>query len=304
MGYFSDLQSGEIKDTESTSFVSNINSRRCSKCNSEVFLSFKYKKSYFCYKCTNPSKMELDRTDLNNYYMNKVRWFVSGNSIYLYGIWFRSKFERDFFQLFNHLGFEIWYEHLSFKKYLPDFYLPEYKIWVETRGYDERKDLMAFEKNIRLGMFEGSSFENVPEAIDHVETDITYYQKHGDIMSSQDIVFFLEQAKKAMITSALDRYITLIPMKSSKKGQHNYEDGDSCSILNDHKGNQSSPIIAYINEKWNLISQIDYKDKKSKITDAYYLYYYFNELNNSSKIFLKSVKGNNKIWSKKFIESI
>ncbi|MCM3154984.1 hypothetical protein M3611_23510 [Priestia megaterium] len=303
MGYFSEEQAGANENFD-TMFASNTNKRECSKCGCEVYMSFKDNHKYFCSECVNTSTMKLDRTDLNNYYFNKMRYHVSKYSIYQDGIWFRSKFERDVFLLFDSLGFEIWYEHLNFKGYLPDFYLPEEKIWVETRGHPKRQDIIEFIKGIALGMHEGNSFENVPDVIDFIETDEKYYQSHGEDIMKEDIEYFIAQKKQETEKLALDRYLTLFPMQQADGKSHNFEHSNECSTLYDHKGNSTSPIIVKTRTGWTIMDNFDYDRLQSQTLEAHYIYYFYNKSTSNAKVFLKDVNKNNKVCSETFIKNL
>jgi hypothetical protein len=61
--------------------------------------------------------------------------------IYAYGKCFRSKLEYRFATALNYYNIDWQYEPISFKiesinaRYYPDFYLPKYNLWIETKGY-------------------------------------------------------------------------------------------------------------------------------------------------------------------------
>lgn len=52
---------------------------------------------------------------------------------------FRSRYEANFARILNYLGIEWEYEVFRFKfndcSYLPDFYLPQFDIWIEAKGW-------------------------------------------------------------------------------------------------------------------------------------------------------------------------
>ncbi|RXF11112.1 hypothetical protein EG878_14750 [Enterococcus faecalis] len=67
----------------------------------------------------------------------------------------RSSWEVDVANILDLLGIEFQYEPRRFyfrkerESYLPDFYLPEYKVWIEVKGfYDQRsqKRMRLFKK--------------------------------------------------------------------------------------------------------------------------------------------------------------
>jgi len=302
MGYFGEKQSGEGYDP--TPFVSNVDKRKCANCNKEVYLSFRYTANDYCYRCTNPLSLTMSNSDSHNYECNKKRT-SSRNAIYEKGVYFRSKFERDIFLLFDSLGFEIWYEPRRIKGYLADFYLPKHKIWIETRGYPKTDDIRAFKSSISLGIYKGEDFEDVPELIDFIETDLEYYWKYGDDFSIEDIEYYIEQKRAKMEITSLDRYLTLLPMQSEQPGEHNYNINNKCSMLHDAEGQSYPPIIANINGTWEIIDESSYNSKKMNlISAAYYFYFYYNEITKKSNVFLKAVDKNNKICSTKFIKDI
>ena len=71
------------------------------------------------------------------------RRFVSGKL----GMTFRSNWEIEIAELLHELGIEFEYEPERFyfraegESYLPDFYLPEYNVWIEVKGYMDKKSL-------------------------------------------------------------------------------------------------------------------------------------------------------------------
>jgi hypothetical protein len=54
------------------------------------------------------------------------------------GILYRSRLEARWAAFFDHLGVEAYYEYEGFKtehgNYLPDFWLPQLRLWVEIKG--------------------------------------------------------------------------------------------------------------------------------------------------------------------------
>ena len=63
------------------------------------------------------------------------------------GIAFRSTWEIELAELMTELGIEWQYEpqRVYFREehesYLPDFYLPEYNVWIEVKGYMDKRSL-------------------------------------------------------------------------------------------------------------------------------------------------------------------
>jgi len=60
---------------------------------------------------------------------------------------FRSNWEIELAELMSELGIEFEYEPERFyfraehESYLPDFYLPEYNVWIEVKGYMDKRSL-------------------------------------------------------------------------------------------------------------------------------------------------------------------
>lgn len=63
------------------------------------------------------------------------------------GMTFRSNWEIELAELLQKLGIKFEYEPERFyfraenESYLPDFYLPEYNVWIEVKGYMDKKSL-------------------------------------------------------------------------------------------------------------------------------------------------------------------
>ncbi len=63
------------------------------------------------------------------------------NRIFQYNCSFRSSYEYRFATILNQNNINWQYEPIAFKiksinkKYYPDFYLPEYNLWIEIKGY-------------------------------------------------------------------------------------------------------------------------------------------------------------------------
>ena len=72
------------------------------------------------------------------------------------GVYVRSSWEANIIRLFNFLNIQYMYEPMRFTfpsdcaviSYLPDFYLPDYDLWVEVKGWMDEKSA------IRIDMFE------------------------------------------------------------------------------------------------------------------------------------------------------
>jgi hypothetical protein len=63
------------------------------------------------------------------------------------GMVFRSNWEIELAELLHELGIEFEYEPERFyfraerESYLPDFYLPEYNVWIEVKGFMDKRSL-------------------------------------------------------------------------------------------------------------------------------------------------------------------
>lgn len=63
------------------------------------------------------------------------------------GMTFRSNWEIELAELLHELGIEFEYEPRRFyfraegESYLPDFYLPQYNVWIEVKGYMDKRSL-------------------------------------------------------------------------------------------------------------------------------------------------------------------
>ena len=83
------------------------------------------------------------------------------------GYRFRSRLEARWAVFFDTLGIKYYYEHEGFDLgdagwYLPDFWLPELKTWIEIKGNPEeykqalkKAEALANQTNYPVGVFEG-----------------------------------------------------------------------------------------------------------------------------------------------------
>jgi hypothetical protein len=92
-----------------------------------------------------PNRIEAIRRvkQLNNKKKDNGRKFVSQQL----RMTFRSSWEVELAELMDDLGIKFKYETKRFyfsvehESYLPDFFLPEYNVWIEVKGYMDKKSL-------------------------------------------------------------------------------------------------------------------------------------------------------------------
>jgi hypothetical protein len=76
------------------------------------------------------------------------------------GVIYRSKLEADFAYFLDKNGLNWFYEPMNYllsngKHYIPDFYIPELKLWVECRGYyskESSEKVLLFGEMINFGL--------------------------------------------------------------------------------------------------------------------------------------------------------
>ncbi len=81
------------------------------------------------------------------------------------GVKYKSRIEADMAWALDRLGHQFKYEPKSFLlpsgiHYMPDFWVPDIKLWVEVRGYNTQKgesQIQEFGKMIMEGVFEDQS---------------------------------------------------------------------------------------------------------------------------------------------------
>jgi hypothetical protein len=139
----------------------------CHNC-SKTFLRYPSQRGKFCsYECKNTSQKRFKSntckrcstvftqkpTRLNGSYCSwscftsdvvPSTWGRSGYRIDLGGIRFRSSLEADFQRVMNHLNIVAVYEPKTFRvgrhTYTPDFFLPEFDMYVELKGLESKTD--------------------------------------------------------------------------------------------------------------------------------------------------------------------
>ena len=88
------------------------------------------------------------------------------------GCYFRSRLEARWAVFFDHLGIEWLYEPEGFEKdmmgdvknrYLPDFFLPRTKTWVEVKGSLGKSDAMKMGDMLDWGC----PMDGIDESFDH-----------------------------------------------------------------------------------------------------------------------------------------
>jgi hypothetical protein len=297
-------------------YYTNVSEGECDVCKEKVYVWVNHRKWRLCHDCINLSffsKVLISTYEKIRYEKNIQRRLSASNTACKYkGIWFRSKFERDLFILFDALSLEVWYECKWFGDYLPDFYLKDLRIWIEGRGYDRRDDIEHFVKYyIQSGIFEGKPFSTIPDLLDNVTIDPKYYVENDDYFTKEDIEYIIEKKKNELSSSALDRYLVLTPIKVKNAGQHNYKEDDcTCTQLYDHQGNVLDPILVRIGGMWEIKDNYEFKKCQHIVNEAYYIYYFYKpeefsgkkKIPKISKVFLKNKNKNNKICVEKFIE--
>ena len=92
-----------------------------------------------------------------------------GNYGYYKDIWMRSSWELNFAKWCDLSGIEWLYESetfdLGYTTYTPDFYLPEFDLWIEVKGYwrdDAKKKFKKFKrlyKNINIEIFDKNKMQ-------------------------------------------------------------------------------------------------------------------------------------------------
>jgi len=95
------------------------------------------------------------------------------------GIEFRSRFESEVAMLLDKFGLEWQYEPKSFLlpggHYMPDFFVPSLRLWVESRGYDNKDwQIEQFSEHIKtLGdyyvVFKNGSEMHVSKSVDGIK---------------------------------------------------------------------------------------------------------------------------------------
>lgn len=99
--------------------------------NSQRFNSIEEAKKFL----RNTEKVKGKKTDGRRFWSEKLQ------------VPFRSNWEIELAEIMTELGIKYEYEPERFyfrgegESYLPDFYLPEYNVWVEVKGYMDKRSL-------------------------------------------------------------------------------------------------------------------------------------------------------------------
>jgi hypothetical protein len=95
------------------------------------------------------------RSGKNNHRFGKIA--VHGKGAYYKNIWMRSSYEIEFALWLDKQEFDWQYESKTFDlgntTYTPDFYLPEFNLWIEVKGFwrDDAKAKFELFKQIYCG---------------------------------------------------------------------------------------------------------------------------------------------------------
>lgn len=309
MGKLTDFYLSQYDDW--VPWFNNSQEKQCYKCKKKVHVWVKINQLFFCHTCINQviinrsfnEKYEADYENKRfNQNINK-----RSNGVYSSlhkGVYFRSLFEKKVFALLSALNFEVWYEHKWINGYLPDFYLNDLKIWIELRGHSRRDDINKFINTIRNGILEGKPYTSNSNLLENENLEFEYYKNHGfnTFFSRQELEDQKLFKKNNLNKTQLDRYLVILPIQTNHHGHHTYEPCNYCTYIYDHKGNIATPILIRTKEKWSIIDDFDYEENKNLIDEGYYIYYYY--FKGKSEVYLKNLKGNNKISVSKFLNKL
>jgi hypothetical protein len=100
------------------------------------------------------------------------------------GVEYKSRFEADIAYSLDKIGWEFMYEPVSILlpncgiHYIPDFYVPAIRLWIESRGYESEKgeaQIQSFAKYIKnewVQFVHGGSYLDYENIVDKFDKDI------------------------------------------------------------------------------------------------------------------------------------
>jgi hypothetical protein len=108
---------------------------KCLDCGKEL----KNYKNKRCYSCENKRKHKLGILNSKGNNNNRFGKLMKPNFIKYKGIWLRSSWEIAYAKYLDQRGIKWVYEPKAFDlgncTYTPDFYLPEFNLYIEIKGY-------------------------------------------------------------------------------------------------------------------------------------------------------------------------
>lgn len=126
----------------------NYRSKRCRECFSNIHLRkrfckcgkeiAKYNRTGNCGSCAHKGIKSPHLTQWNIQHLPKPYWTKYRNT------WFRSGWEANFAKLLTFSGYKWRYEFTKFffdnTSYTPDFYIPEWDLYIEIKGWYSNKN--------------------------------------------------------------------------------------------------------------------------------------------------------------------
>jgi len=119
------------------------------------------------------------------------------------GKYFRSSWEANFARILNFLNINWEYEKKRFKldnnSYCPDFYLSDYNLYIEIRGYypharsDKIQQFLELYPSLRLEVFREEEYEVLSQEFSNIVPNWEFY---GEVSTSQKEVALEEHATR------------------------------------------------------------------------------------------------------------
>lgn len=138
--------------------------------------------------------------------------FKSGKETYYRGIKFRSRWEVYIAKLLVNSEINFLYEPAKFKlplgiTYIPDFYLPSYKMWIEVKGSLSKRDIVKvhyFSKSHKL-LYIGK------DEMQHLLDKSVSFASSPDIVNYQPSASEVERFKRLLHETPINRLDASLP---------------------------------------------------------------------------------------------